>query len=235
LASNEQTNPSTHEEQRVEITSFAERTVRIRHALVKMIAPKIYQNSRAAETDLSVLLKQVGIEVERVPRPMIKFLKERGRASLCGVEIGVMNGCNALNVLQVLPVKKLFLIDPYVPYFDCDRYEVDLSDAKKEAKEKLSVYPQAQFIEKCSNLAVSDVDTLQDFVYIDGNHSYSYVKEDIELYHPLVKENGVLGGHDYIEWVPTVGRAVDEFVEKHNYERGVDFFTVFPDWWIIKH
>jgi hypothetical protein len=215
--------------------SFAERTLKIRHRLVKIIAPKIYQNSRTTETDLAVLLKQIGIEAGRIPRPMIKFLKERGKAPLCGVEIGVMNGDNALSILQELPVKKLLLIDPYIPYFDCDQYEVDLSDTKKEAKEKLSVYPQAQFIEKCSNLAVSDVDTLQDFVYIDGNHSYSNVKEDIELYYILVKENGVLGGHDYIEWVPTIRRAVDEFVEKHHYKRDVDFFTVFPDWWIIKH
>ena len=36
-----------------------------------------------------------------------------------------------------------------------------------------------------------------DFVYIDGLHTYDGVKTDIINYLPLVKDGGVIGGHDY--------------------------------------
>ena len=37
-----------------------------------------------------------------------------------------------------------------------------------------------------------------DFVYIDANHEYHCVLEDIELWFPKVKKGGVVSGHDYI-------------------------------------
>lgn len=49
-----------------------------------------------------------------------------------------------------------------------------------------------------------------DFVFVDANHTYEYVKADIENYKPLMKPGGVLAGHDiYFE---SVRRAVDELI-----------------------
>jgi len=42
-----------------------------------------------------------------------------------------------------------------------------------------------------------------DFVYIDANHRYEYVKEDLEMWYPKIKIGGMLSGHDYllnIDW-----------------------------------
>jgi predicted O-methyltransferase YrrM len=36
-----------------------------------------------------------------------------------------------------------------------------------------------------------------DFIYIDGDHSYNAVKQDLEMYLPKLKDNGIIGGHDY--------------------------------------
>lgn len=36
-----------------------------------------------------------------------------------------------------------------------------------------------------------------DFIYIDGNHKYDYVVEDINLWFPKVKRGGLVMGHDY--------------------------------------
>jgi hypothetical protein len=36
-----------------------------------------------------------------------------------------------------------------------------------------------------------------DFVYIDADHSYEAVKKDIEIWLPLIKAGGMIGGHDY--------------------------------------
>lgn len=37
-----------------------------------------------------------------------------------------------------------------------------------------------------------------DFVYIDANHAYEFVKQDIALWYPKVKKGGYICGHDYI-------------------------------------
>jgi len=47
-----------------------------------------------------------------------------------------------------------------------------------------------------------------DFLFIDGNHEYEAVKQDISLWLPKVKKGGVISGHDYD--LESVKRAVDE-------------------------
>ena len=38
-----------------------------------------------------------------------------------------------------------------------------------------------------------------DFLFIDGNHMYEYVKKDFEMYSPLVKKGGMVAFHDIAE------------------------------------
>lgn len=35
-----------------------------------------------------------------------------------------------------------------------------------------------------------------DFLFIDGNHMYQYVKQDFEMYSPLVRKGGIVAFHD---------------------------------------
>jgi predicted O-methyltransferase YrrM len=35
-----------------------------------------------------------------------------------------------------------------------------------------------------------------DFLFIDGDHTYKGVKEDFEMYSPLVRKGGVIAFHD---------------------------------------
>jgi len=56
-----------------------------------------------------------------------------------------------------------------------------------------------------------------DFVYIDGNHQYKDVTEDIKAWLPKIKPNGIIGGHDY-GYLPDVTKAVDEIFGKENVE-----------------
>ena len=54
-----------------------------------------------------------------------------------------------------------------------------------------------------------------DWVYIDGNHLYEFVRRDLDLYLPKVKRGGLLTGDDYGQagwWEDGVTRAVDELV-----------------------
>lgn len=50
-----------------------------------------------------------------------------------------------------------------------------------------------------------------DFVFVDADHSYEAVQEDIALWKPKVKAGGWLGGHDYhTRKFPGVVQAVNE-------------------------
>lgn len=57
-----------------------------------------------------------------------------------------------------------------------------------------------------------------DFVFIDADHGYEAVKEDIALWKPKVRAGGWLGGHDYhARKFPGVVQAVNEaFAGKHH-------------------
>lgn len=48
-----------------------------------------------------------------------------------------------------------------------------------------------------------------DFVFVDGNHQYDYVKKDIEAWYPKVKSGGIIAGHDYGNF-EGVNKAVNE-------------------------
>lgn len=52
-------------------------------------------------------------------------------------------------------------------------------------------------------------DNSLDFVFIDANHAYPFVKKDIKVWLPKVKHGGVLAGHDYTNY-NSVRKAVDE-------------------------
>lgn len=53
------------------------------------------------------------------------------------------------------------------------------------------------------------IDKSIDLIYIDGDHSYESVKNDILNWIPKLKFGGVMSGHDYCE--SPVKRAVDEY------------------------
>lgn len=53
-----------------------------------------------------------------------------------------------------------------------------------------------------------------DMVYIDGNHTYESVKEDLELWYPHVRKGGIIAGHDFQTRFMGTIKAVTEFFKK---------------------
>lgn len=140
---------------------------------------------------------------------------------IVGAEIGVYDGSHAWSLLLKLPMKKLYLIDPYLPYSgnppERHRSRVWLLRAKRRAGIIAnSKFPgKCQFIYKKSNVAVKQFeDNYLDFVYIDANHSYKSVREDIRIWHEKVRIGGIIGGHDYAPHEPEVIKAVDEWAKE---------------------
>lgn len=176
------------------------------------------------------------------PRPMIQYINRNYdcTSELVGVEIGVANGNNAFSIMNILPIKRLYLIDPYSfsmylreGYVESDQPAFD--KVKNTAIELLSQFgDKIEHIIKKSEDAVDDVPGDLDFVYIDGNHEYEYVKRDLEMYYPKVKVGGIFGGDNFESEVPDVAKAVIEFTEKHNLVIQGGRSPLSYEWWVIK-
>lgn len=94
--------------------------------------------------------------------------------------------------------------DPNPRFLEC------IPDAELKFDEVAKHYPNVVKMRMTSKEAAGYFhDNLFDFVYIDGNHNYEFVKEDLDLWWPKVKYEGYFGGHDY-NMADNVGRAVNE-------------------------
>ena len=81
----------------------------------------------------------------------------------------------------------------------------------KEFITNLAEFQNLRYFSLCSQ----DADILitqTDMLFIDGNHEYESVKQDLELY--TIKTTKLVTGHDYIPEWPGVIKAVNEFFGK---------------------
>lgn len=166
--------------------------------------------------------------INSTPRPMIHFVKDYfGDYPLNAAEIGTYRGINADNMLKYLNINEIYLIDPYQSYNEYTDPINDSIDDKtfNEAKWRTShSADKITWIREPSNTAYNKIPDKLDYIYIDGNHLYNYVIEDIDLYYPKVRSGGVIGGHDV--FLSDVIDAVEDSFD--------EYYCVFPDWWIIK-
>jgi len=168
--------------------------------------------------------------IEKREKPIINYIKENCKKNLVGVEIGTAQGNNALNMLKKLPIKKLYLVDPYIPYVENGK--LINAESFEKTKERLSKFKEKiKFILKNSIEASKEIPNGLDFVYIDGNHQYDFVKKDIEMYFAKLKKGGILSGHDFCIRYIDVPTAVVEFVLKNK----LILSGKKTDWWLIKN
>jgi len=117
-----------------------------------------------------------------------------------GVEIGVEAGIYSEVLCKANPNIDLYCVDSwkaYSGYRDHTSQSV-MEDLYWTALKRLSPY-RAEFIRKFSMHAVRDFnDNELDFVYIDGNHEFQHVVNDICEWTKKVRPGGIVAGHDYI-------------------------------------
>jgi predicted O-methyltransferase YrrM len=116
-----------------------------------------------------------------------------------GAEIGTEQGKFAAEICNHNPGVVLYCIDPYKAY---DRYEQHQTQEKldrfhDEAKTRLDDYEVLFMRAPSVEAAPYFEDGELDFVFIDANHAYEYVKADIEAWAPKVRRGGMVCGHDY--------------------------------------
>lgn len=146
----------------------------------------------------------------------LSWLASTASRSRVAVEIGSYCGRSSRAIADNLPVGgTLYCVDAWKP-FECVPSVITTPD------EGEAVYEE--FLSNMSDLMDAGIVTVRrmgsvkaaatlsldavDFVFIDGDHSYEAVSQDIRLWLPVVRSGGVIAGHDYGVY-PGVSRAVD--------------------------
>lgn len=123
-----------------------------------------------------------------------------------GAEVGVDRGLFSDFMMKNIPNLHLSGIDPWInevyedgnPYKEPQDY---FNECYEESMRRLKPYIDAgtyTVIRKFSMDALKDFeDNSLDFVYIDANHDFLHVTEDIQYWLRKVKPGGILSGHDY--------------------------------------
>ncbi len=163
-----------------------------------------------------------------------------------GAEIGVQAGDTSFQLLRGLPdLQRLYCVDPwtYYPDYEHDRCPKDKTGGQWPSQPLLDAardlfyrrLAEDGFADRVVVLPLMSRDAAPHvadgslgFVFLDPNHSYEYVREDIQLWTPKVRQGGLIAGHDYRNpWNPRWGvtEAVDEAFPQ-GVKTGDDF-----TWW----
>lgn len=177
--------------------------------------------------------------------PIINYLKTHfQKNSVNVIEIGARYGESSKVLLNNLNVNKYIIIDPYTSY---DEYSNDgfnkiiLNDNDdnifyKTKNELETLHNNMVFYRTFSTdtTTINDIENDSiDIIFIDGNHTYKYVLDDLENYYPKLKQNGIICGDDFFMRThendnlntmpgnqgydePMVYEAVIEFCKRHN-------------------
>ena len=116
-----------------------------------------------------------------------------------GAEIGVQRGLWTATLFKYIPDLKMYCIDGWTAYSTYeDIKEQKLCDGYYEEAKKITEGHDCKLIKKLSMDAVGDFeDESLDFVYLDGNHAFEYITNDIAEWSKKVRKGGLVIGHDY--------------------------------------
>lgn len=179
-----------------------------------------------------------------------------------GVEVGTFKGSFSKQIIQNWN-GTLYMVDVWRGlkdgYIDSSNHLLQSENVYEEAMKNIEGYEDRAVMIRASSEISAKIfnDHSLDFVYIDANHAYDYVVQDIKLWFPKVKIGGYILGHDYIDldwyndpnYLPNkkdkhiwngnfyhgvfgVNPAVDEFCEDYGYE-----LTLTTEWfgtWSVK-
>ena len=159
---------------------------------------------------LDYIKEQFQVDLEQESPIRIRIDRFRGLTSIfrglgfkVGAEIGVASGRYSKWLSMKAKPSKLFLVDPYTAYSEYveqhdEKGQAELDAKLAKAKERLDPFNCCEFVKKTSMDALKDFnDNSLDFVFIDANHTFEYVVNDIAEWSKKVKPGGIVSGHDY--------------------------------------
>jgi hypothetical protein len=127
------------------------------------------------------------------------LLKELGVRK--GVELGVYKGKYSEVLMDHIPGLDLTGVDAWKVYKDYRDYEApDLeTEALKQAKHRAETKGFKLIQDWSVDASRKFEDESLDFIYIDSNHDFAHVIEDLAAWSPKVKKGGIISGHDFLK------------------------------------
>jgi len=143
---------------------------------------------------------QVWMRNQENKQGLLDLIKELGdNSNKTMIEIGSFVGEST--VLFAQSFKEVIAIDPFLSGYDDNdptSYLFEFDNVYDTYMKRISPYKNIRTIKATSNDALVHFEGVKfDFIYIDGLHTYEGITTDIKNYKPLLKEGGVIGGHDY--------------------------------------
>jgi hypothetical protein len=142
-----------------------------------------------------------------------------------GVEVGTFKGQFSKEILKRWN-GKLYMVDVWNElgdeYIDASNHKNFKGGVYGECMDNIKGYEDRGVMIRATSKVASDLfdDNSLDFVYIDANHAYDFVKEDIALWYPKVKSGGLVMGHDYLlmDWSnpPHASNGIDKHIWTNN-------------------
>ena len=126
---------------------------------------------------------------------LAKLFKELGFKE--GVEVGVEKGIYSEIICKTNPGVKLHCVDAWERYKGYRDFVESMEPNYEETKWRLHQY-DCNLIKKYSMDAVKDFkDNSLDFVYIDGNHDFQHITNDLVEWRKKIRVGGIIAGDDY--------------------------------------
>lgn len=153
------------------------------------------------------------------PRIVVDLIRQYADSGV-GAEIGVWKGETSNHILTATKTKTLYMIDQYKKNYDSSQSvysakENPDTDYKKIKASFETMYPDRhKLIRKSSIEAAEELQIELDFIFIDANHTYEYVIQDLRNWVPKIKSGGLIMGHDWWYKFPGVITAVIEYANE---------------------
>lgn len=133
------------------------------------------------------------------------------------VEIGVYKSKGIKRILrsEVKSLEQYYAIDPFMLLGALYGHMGDITQEEwdelySQSCSLMHWFPQLHIIRMQSHIAAKVFENKSlDLVYIDADHCYKAVTNDIDIWLPKIKKGGIISGHDYGDKKhPDVERAV---------------------------
>lgn len=181
----------------------------------QLLAKRIENNTLSMKNSSPHAMRKGDID------PLNELIKDYliGKENLTGIQIGSYAGESTVMFIESNSFRRLYTVDPWEENYDPNDIsgDSDILLAEKVFDAKFKYNPIIEKIKaKSTDVADRFEDESIDFIYIDGNHQYEMVKQDLENYVPKIKKGGIIAGHDYGGHKHTEGtkQAINEFFGK---------------------
>jgi len=137
-----------------------------------------------------------------------------------GAEIGVAEGRYSKMICDHNPGVRLLCVDTWQKYSGNSRGGPQSQhDRNYEIAQRILAPFDTTIVKAFSMDAVNNVELESlDFVYIDGNHAFDFVMQDIIEWGKRVRKGGIISGHDYYHFR---GAGVVEAVDAYTLAHGI--------------